>query len=368
MKTSITWIASLLLLFSFGVSAQEVERKQVSPEKVVFNPHWFMQLQAGAAHTVGETKFGDLISPAAAVNFGYQFSPVFGLRFGASGWQAKGSWVAPRIDYKFNYIQGNVDAMLSLTNLFCGFNPTRTLDFYGFLGVAGNNRFHNNEAIAAQAQGADFEYLWTGHKWSFAGRGGLGVNIRLSNIVGINVEANANGYSDHWNSKKGDNIDWQFNLLAGLTIRFGKNHKVIPAVYEEIPLPEPEPEPAPAPKPEPKPEPAPVVKAEPMTQNIFFIINSSKIRKSEQEKVDMLVEYLKQYPDARVTVTGYADKGTGTSAYNMQISKRRAQAVRTALVNAGIDESRITEKAEGDAVQPFAVNKENRVVIAVARD
>ena len=34
-----------------------------------------MQVQAGAAHTVGEAKFFDLISPAAAVNIGYQFAP-----------------------------------------------------------------------------------------------------------------------------------------------------------------------------------------------------------------------------------------------------------------------------------------------------
>ena len=149
-KSLVSCIASLLLLCSFSVSAQQPERKLVSPEQVVFNPHWFMQLQGGAGYTVGEAEsFGDLISPAAALNFGYQFSPAFGLRFGASGWQAKGSWVSPRYDYKFNYIQGNVDAMLSLTNLFCGFNHKRTLDFYAFLGVAANDRFHNNEALDA---------------------------------------------------------------------------------------------------------------------------------------------------------------------------------------------------------------------------
>ena len=91
-KSLVSCIASLLLLCSFSVSAQQPERKLVSPEQVVFNPHWFMQLQGGAGYTVGEAEsFGDLISPAAALNFGYQFSPAFGLRFGASGWQAKGS-------------------------------------------------------------------------------------------------------------------------------------------------------------------------------------------------------------------------------------------------------------------------------------
>ncbi len=59
-------------------------------KKISFKPHWFIQAQIGAAHTVGEAKFTDLISPAAALNVGYKFVPAFGARVGVSGWQAKG--------------------------------------------------------------------------------------------------------------------------------------------------------------------------------------------------------------------------------------------------------------------------------------
>ena len=130
-------IAFTLLCSSlpFMASAQESSSSTSVKvtEEVEFNPHWFMQLQVGGGYTVGETDFKHLVSPAAAVNVGYKFSPLFGLRVGASGWQAKGAWVSPMTHYKFNYVQGNVDAMLSLTNLFCGYNPYRTLDFYGFV-------------------------------------------------------------------------------------------------------------------------------------------------------------------------------------------------------------------------------------------
>lgn len=69
------------------------EQRQIKEEgKTVFKPHWFMQVQAGAAHTVGEADFTDLISPAAAVNVGYKFAPAFGARLGVSGWQAKAGW------------------------------------------------------------------------------------------------------------------------------------------------------------------------------------------------------------------------------------------------------------------------------------
>ena len=53
-----------LLLSSTVISAQEQRIKEEG--KTEFKPHWFMQVQVGAAHTLGEAKFSDLISPAAA--------------------------------------------------------------------------------------------------------------------------------------------------------------------------------------------------------------------------------------------------------------------------------------------------------------
>lgn len=355
--------AALMLNFSNSF-AQEQELKIKEPGRTEFEKHWFMQIQGGAAHTIGEAKFDKLISPAAALNFGYQFNPLFALRFGASGWQAKGGWVTnPKADYKYNYIQGNVDAMLNLSNLFCKFNPERVLNFYGFLGIGVNHAFNNDEAIALAAQGADMQYLWNGKKNSIVGRGGLGLNIRLSDHVGLNIEGNANTLSDKFNSKKAGNADWQFNALVGLTIKFGKGYKKIAPVYYE-----PEPAPAPAPKPEPKPEPKPVVvvKVEPMTQNIFFNINKSVIRADQESKVDELVAYMNKYPNAKVVITGYADKKTGNARINDRLSKERSAAVSAALQAKGIAASRITTDAKGDTVQPFNINEENRVSICIA--
>ena len=45
--------------------------------KIEFNPHWYMQVQGGVSHTIGESKFGDLISPAVALYGGYH-SPIYG--------------------------------------------------------------------------------------------------------------------------------------------------------------------------------------------------------------------------------------------------------------------------------------------------
>ena len=68
--------------------------------------------------------------------------------------------------------------------------------------------------------------------------------------------------------------------------------------------------------------------------------------------------------DQAVAIVGYADKGTGTSDYNMSLSRRRAQAVYNMLTNEyGIDPGRLAIQAEGSDEQPYDVNNWNRIVI-----
>lgn len=210
-----------LVMCTAPVFAQAANKQ----EKSEFNPHWFMQVQAGASYTLGEGPFGKLVSPAAALSAGYQFSPVWGLRFGLSGWQSKGAWVSPQTTYQYKYLQGNVEATLDLANLFGRFNPRRTVNPYLFAGVGLNGAFDNDEANALNDSGYRLGNIWSGSKVFVAGRLGLGVNFRLSDCVLFGVEVNANMLSDKYNSKKAGNLDWQFNALGGFTFRFGKNHK-----------------------------------------------------------------------------------------------------------------------------------------------
>ena len=61
-----------------------------------FKKHAFLDLQGGAQYTLGEAKFSDLLSTNVQLGFGYQFSPVFGMRLQANGWQSKGGWAGFR--------------------------------------------------------------------------------------------------------------------------------------------------------------------------------------------------------------------------------------------------------------------------------
>jgi peptidoglycan-associated lipoprotein len=52
------------------------------------------------------------------------------------------------------------------------------------------------------------------------------------------------------------------------------------------------------------------------------------------------ISYLKQHPDARLWIQGYADV-RGDIFYNLVLSYRRAQFVKTELVKSGVNESQI---------------------------
>lgn len=357
-------ITALALLFgSMTISAQEQRIKEEG--KIVFMPHWFMQVQAGAAHTVGEAQFSDLMSPAAALNIGYKFAPAWSARAGVSGWQAKGSWVTPRQNYRYNYLQGNVDIVSDLSALFCGFNPKRVFNGYVFAGAGLNRGFDNDEAVAINAAGYTMENLWTDGKFFAAGRMGLGCNLRLNDHLSINIEGNANVLSDKFNSKKAGNVDWQFNALVGLNIKFGKGYKEIPPVYyEEEPVTAAPQKPAPVVKKR-KPAKNKIVKAEPMKQDIFFALNSAKIQEDENAKIDLLVKYLQNNPKAKVEVTGYADVDTGNPRINKTLSEKRAINVAEALKAKGIASDRIIVESKGDTVQPYNTPEENRVSICI---
>lgn len=354
MKRIITILASVALVASLSVA---------NAQKKDFDPYWFLQLQGGVAETIGETAWTNLLSPSGAVSLGYQFSPVFAARLNVNAWQGKGAVLTDV--YKYNYVEGAVDLMADLASLFAGYKFDRTINPYIFGGVGANYAFNNDEAVALKGKFPTPNYLWEDKSISPALRAGLGVNIRLSDAVALNLEGNSSFINDHFNSKEGSKADFQIKALAGLTFSFGKA-KPVPA---PVVVP-------PAPAPVKEPEPAPVVKEEPvivepafesLQRNILFVINKWDIRDSEQLKIDEVVEALKEHPDTKVRISGYADKATGTAKRNQFLSQKRAEVVAQAIIDAGINKDRIITEYFGDTINPFNTPEENRVAVCLVK-
>ncbi len=357
MKFAKFLLAAALMMSGLSANAQETER-------IEFNPHMFLQLQAGAQYTLGEAKFNKLISPNAQLALGYQFTPVWALRLAVNGWQSKGGFKS-NTTYKWNYVAPGLDVKFNLVNAIGGYNPDRVFGLNIIVGAAANIGFNNDDA-ADLARTYVMRKLWNGTCVNPVGRAGFDLDFRLSKCVSLNLECMANGTLERYNSKaKSDksNADWYFNALAGIKIALGKTENVIPVAVPVVIE-----EPAPKPEPKPTPKPNPVVKKAPeMQTEIFYSIRETVIPESEQGKVNNLIGFLKANPETKVNVTGYADAGTGNPKINMKYSQGRAENVAKALTEAGIDAARITVDAKGDTVQPFSENDKNRVTIAIAK-
>jgi OmpA-OmpF porin, OOP family len=375
MKLSKILLSAAFLSMGMTAMAQATYTDKEGTE-YQFKKHAFLNLEGGAQYTLGEAKFDKLLSPNVQLGIGYQFNPWFAARIQANGWRSKGGWNGFETkrdgnpytnDYKFNYVAPGVDFMFNLSNLLCGWNPKRVFNVTAFVGGGANIAWKNDDVneIASTLKSLDdynLEYLWDGTKVRAFGRGGVELGFRLSDAVSFIVEGNANILSDHYNSKKADNADWYFNALAGFRINLGKT-------YTKKEKPAPEPEPAPVVEEKPAPAPAPVVeeKIEPIRRDVFFTINSTKITDTEAQKVKEIVDYMNQYPNSKVTITGYADAGTGNDVINDRISaKRAAKVVDELTAKYGIPADRITSESKGARVQPFAENDKNRVSICIA--
>lgn len=363
-------------LFAAGCLSASAQTTQTVE---TFNHHWFIQAQGGAQYTLGEVSFDKLISPNAQIAAGYQFTPVWGLRLSVNGWQSKGGskTTLGRKYWKWNYVSPTVDATMDLTNLLGGYK--KRLVSVGLLaGLGANIGWENDEANRLVTTGTlgnpvgndvtYLRYLWDGTKVRFTGRAGLFVDFHVSKRVDLGLEANANILSDHYNSKKAENPDWYFNALAGIKVRLGKVTKTVTkedpcgqTIVEKI-----------VEKPVEKIVEKVVYKdkevpaRETIRRDIFFDIRGSVINDSEMSKVDDIVAYLKKYPTAKVTVTSYADKGTGNAKLNKMYSERRAKTTTDILIKKGIDPSRISTSAKGDTEQPYQENDKNRVSICIA--
>ncbi|MBE7176203.1 MAG: OmpA family protein [Mucilaginibacter polytrichastri] len=95
--------------------------------------------------------------------------------------------------------------------------------------------------------------------------------------------------------------------------------------------------------------------------NIQFEFDSAVLRTSSYPTLDRAAADLKANASASLQLDGYAS-AEGTERYNLRLSRDRGNAVKTYLVNAGVDASRVTVKANGEK-NPIASNatEEGRV-------
>jgi len=154
-------------------------------------------------------------------------------------------------------------------------------------------------------------------------------------------------------------------LGIGFQLMFGAPTPPPPFVARALPPPPPEP----APPPPPPPPPAPgchapagcqvdancrIIEQNVVVRAVDFVFNKTILTVPAQQTLDELVRALRNQPELQIEVQGYTDS-VGSVAYNLNLSQRRADAVKAYLVGDGISASVLTARGYGKA-DPIASN------------
>ena len=356
-------------------------------------PYMFIGLQGGAQTTFSKNYDNlKLITPTASFSFGAFFTPVVGARLHFNGIWNKGGYDENGLNFKYDYkyMTTNLDLMINLVNLFSKRCYSKW-NVYLISGFGLNTAWGNDDAYANKQL---LPLAYEGTRFSHNIRVGAMLDYNIAKHWSVNLEVSGNSLSDRYNSKTSAKDDWQLTAQIGLAYKFGfkKNNRQQEPVAQRVAPQKAAEKPATAATAAAaattaaavtaqkaaektataaaataKAEPVkPVVKPE-MRTEFFYEIRETVISKSEKAKFDQLVKFLKENPDTKVSVVGYADAGTGNDEINARYARQRADNVVKALKNAGIDGKRISSDSKGDDIQPYRENDKNRVVIAVAK-
>lgn len=376
-----------LLLFSalvaFSISAQEVQN--VSHGTVYLknkaSDNWYIGLGGGTnlyftkAEGDAGGNFSDRLGWMGQLEIGRWNSPNWGARVVIDGGQIKHVANVPFAPEQ-NWLGGHLDLMYDVTNAWGSYNPDRVYSLVPYLGVG-------------YMYGLDADWkkpnpngdMFKNQNQSLTYNAGLINNFQISRSVALFLELGFRVMQESFDGTgPGGSFDYDgmFTGTAGVKLGLGGKLDFTPAELmdynlindlnsqinrlraenEELRL-------RPASCPE-CPEVRPTVVSEGVyvPNVVFFRINSAKIDRGQQVSVYNTAEYLKTNPNAKVNIVAYADKQTGTPAYNFALSEKRARAVADALTGEyGISSNRISIDWKGDTQQPYAENDWNRVAI-----
>tara|TARA_R110000868_G_scaffold306734_1_gene568021 strand:+ start:51953 stop:52858 length:906 start_codon:yes stop_codon:yes gene_type:complete len=105
---------------------------------------------------------------------------------------------------------------------------------------------------------------------------------------------------------------------------------------------------------------------------VLFDFNSAELKIGSKNVVEELTNFLNEYPMRKVLIEGYTDN-IGSVEYNKTLSQQRANSLRNALVNNGVNTDKIETKGLGEQY-PIATNineagrQQNRRVEIVVSD
>lgn len=381
---SLSLVLMMISTYSFGQT--EVRRDTVITEtndtyKVVTNrffDNWFLGAAGGGQILFGDhdkqMQTKDRITPAFTVFLGKRFSPGIAVRAGYTGYQLKGlthnSWFSAKTHstgevyqdvkhaedlgklevQKFDYNHLHADVLFNLTNIIGGYKENR---FYNLSPYAGfgwawvsdspetsepsvnigiNNAFRLSSAfdLVLDVRGALVKDPFDGELGErkedgiLSGTLGIAYNFKKRNWERERIteiltydEAELNALRDKVNKLANDNDALKKQLAEA------SNNTITDIKVEKSVLV------------------APIL--------VTFPINKSVVSNEARVNLGFFAKTIKEGKSNVVyNISGYADKGTGTTTINERLSKERAEAIYNVLVREfGVPASQLTISHHG---------------------
>lgn len=351
-----------------------------------FSDNIFLGVAGGVNIYNGENdsyaKIGKRLAPALDFNIGKWFTPSVGARIGYNGLSAKG-WTpdADNSPYatgasdanamykeKFNVSYLHLDFMWNISNAFGGYKETRTWNFVPFIGAGWVRSFKDNDfdnEMGATIGLLNTIRLGSAVDLTLEGRN-MFVRETLDGVVkdskwenmfsvtlGLTFKFNQRGFKRVEHAAPADYTPYLSRIAAleGTNGELNKKNTALAAEIKGL-------------RDRPATE---IVKNETQAAPValFFNIGKATLDSKELTNLDFYVKHAINADKNKVfTLTGSADKQTGSQEFNQRLSQQRVDYVYNLLVEKyGIAPARLVKKAAGAENNRFSEASLNRCVI-----
>ena len=383
----------LFLMIAVAAFAANASAQNTAVTSNKFGDNWYLGINAGAA--TPQQKFGDNgffkgFAPKVGVRLGKNLTTVFGLAADADLYfESSEKSIMKQKTFIDNL---NVDLLgtFNLSNLFAGYKgEPRCFEVIGLAGLGWTHAFGVSKVNGINAKAAiDFAFnlgaekawqlyiepaviyglenygtaniLTEGNDFKFDSRAALfqlsvGLNYKFGNSNGthnfavaqLRDQSEIDGLNAKINELRADN-----NAKDG---KIAADAKTIADLKKKLADCESRPQTA-----------AVVEKTENVLQpHVIFRQGKSTIDAAQYASVEMVAKYMKNHPEAKVKVQGYASP-EGNAELNQKLSEARANAVKNALVKKyKIAADRITTEGLGATDKLSSENDFNRVAMFI---
>ncbi len=392
-KVFMIMMVSLLCISSFAQDETVIEVQDVKGPYITngFWDNWFISAGGGAQIYFGESdSYGDLgkrLAPALDLSVGKWITPAVGVRLQYSGLKAKG-WTDGLLPYsdgkadskgyykeKFNTMNLHGDFLWNISNAIGGERTDRFWNFvpyvgFGYARSSGNGTskdelaanaglLHNLRLSDAVDISIDMRTMFVNQRFAFT-NGSKGVNVLGTITAGITYKFNTRGFkraSDLIVVEDNTRYVEEIAMLKDMLEKADQKHSVLEMQLKttkaqlnemngvEVPV--------------------------PLMANlaIFFEIGKADLTEKSIINLGYMADVIRQFPEKNFVIFASADKETGTPEFNMELSRKRGEAVCKVLVEKyGVDPDQLKIDAVGSSQQKFEGAQLNRVVVIEDKD